>query len=184
MRSAMRRWSVIGAVGALVTGSAVLGAVHTASARDDSGVHEFFSSMFGGGGGGDQAEPAPAPAPRYEPVPSYTRPAQRSIRRSSYARLPAPRTSAERPLTVKLHRPVTTKAQLADAQARPGRVSIFQDKTLRRGDAVMTAKGIRIFAGSNSWPYQDRDFVALADARQLDKGLQKVLLDLDRMPHG
>ncbi len=86
---------------------------------------------------------------------------------------------------MKLHRAKIARAgQIAQAPTRPGKVSIFEDKTLRRGDAVMTVKGIRIFAGSNSWPYQDSDFVALADARQLDKGLQKILLAIDRMPRG
>ena len=90
----------------------------------------------------------------------------------------------DRPLTVKLNRPkIVRPAQIAQGRTTPVKVSIFEDKTLQRGDAVMTTKGIRIFAGSNSWPYQASDFVALSNARQMDKGMQKVLLDLDRMPH-
>ncbi len=174
MRSALGRWSAAKVVRTLVAGTAILGVAHTASARDDAGVHDFFSSMFGGG---EQSGSAPAAAQHYQQTP-FVDPLEGLGRSATSSR-------AERPLTVKLHRPKVAKlTRLVQLPARSGRVSIFEDRTLRRGDAVMTAKGIRIFAGSRSWPYQETDFVALADARQLSKDLQKVLLDLDRMPHG
>ncbi len=178
MRSLQERWTASRTLRAVVAGVAILGVVHTASARDDSGIHEFFNSMFGGGNASSAAEPAqPVPQPRYEPIP-YARPTERTVRRATASR-------GDRPLTVKLNRPkIVRPAQIAQGRTTPVKVSIFEDKTLQRGDAVMTAKGIRIFAGSNSWPYQATDFVALSNARQMDKGMQKVLLDLDRMPHG
>ena len=83
-----------------------------------------------------------------------------------------------RPLTVKLRRPKV--AHIAKPDGKPINVSIFEDKTLRRGDAVMTAKGIRIFAGSSSWPYRQSDFVAIADAGHMSGSYQKALLVLDR----
>src|ERR1700712_3001605 len=71
------------------------------------------------------------------------------------------------------HFAVEKPTHFALAPTRPGKVSIFYDKTLQPGDAVMSFKGIRIFAGSKSWPYHDSDFVALADAKQLDKGMRQ-----------
>ena len=175
------RW-VAGGSATLVAWAAVVGAVHTASARDDSGVHEFFST---GAGSAEEA----APAPRAEPVQMapLSRPVERSVHRSPKDLVRTTIVARERPLTVRLHAAKAVKSavktnQFALAPTRPGKVSIFYDKTLQPGDAVMSFKGIRIFAGSKSWPYHDSDFVALADAKQLDKGMRQVLLDLDRLP--
>ena len=55
---------------------------------------------------------------------------------------------------------------------------------MRRGDAVMTAKGVRIFAGSSSWPYAESDFVALTDSGEVSKTTSKVLAQLDKLPRG
>lgn len=143
-----------------IAGAALFAAVQGASA-DDAGIHDFFSSIFGGGQ--SQAAPAAAPAPGYdEPV----RRAQRS-----------------RPLTVRLHRP-KPRMVFAETPTRPAPVSIFEDRTLRRGDAVMTAKGVRIFAGSSSWPYSERDFVGITEARQVSRDTSRVLAQLDKMPRG
>ena len=187
MRSLQQRWMGSRTLRTVVAGVAILGIAHTALARDDSGVHEFFNSMFGGGAGNSAPEGAaeqaqPAPQPRSEATPyarstPYARPTERAVHRAVASR-------GDRPLTVKLNRPkIVRPAQIAQGRTAPVKVSIFEDKTLQRGDAVMTAKGIRIFAGSNSWPYQPSDFVALSSARQMDQGMRKVLLDLDRMPH-
>lgn len=156
-------------------------AVVNASAEEQN----FFSSIFGGeqpqAPAQPQAEGQPQSAPRYH--------FQRSSRHA--VELPAMTHTryASRPLTVKLHRPkvireasVTRVAQAPQVPTRPEKVSIFNDKTLRRGDAVMTRHGMRIFAGSNNWPYRDNDFVALADAGRLDKGIQTTLISLDRLP--
>lgn len=86
---------------------------------------------------------------------------------------------AARPLTVRKRvRPAMAKA----ATGKIGPVSIYEDRTLRRGDAVMTAAGLRIFKGSSSWPYRPNDFVALSDAGPLDPQTQKVLAEIDRLP--
>ena len=61
-------------------------------------------------------------------------------------------------------------------------VSIYDDRTLRPGDAVMTAKGLRIFVGSRSMPHSEADFVALAAADGLPRQVQKSLLLIDREP--
>ena len=76
------------------------------------------------------------------------------------------------------------KIVMAQAPTKPGKVSIFEDRTLKRGDAVMTADGIRVFAGSASWPYTKADFIDLASAKDLNKDTTKVLAEVDRLPRG
>ena len=61
-------------------------------------------------------------------------------------------------------------------------VSIYADTTLRRGDAVMTGKGLRIFDGSRTFPYRPADFTALAMTRSLDRSARKALVDYDQNP--
>ena len=53
--------------------------------------------------------------------------------------------------------------------------SIYEDRTLRRGDAVMTDKGLRIFDGSRSFPYLPSDFVDLDKSRAVPKSIRKSL---------
>jgi hypothetical protein len=43
-------------------------------------------------------------------------------------------------------------------------MSLFEDRTLRRGDGVMTPIGVRVFRGATRWPLRSRDFVSLAEA--------------------
>ena len=43
-------------------------------------------------------------------------------------------------------------------------VSVLKDFTLRHGDMVMTNKGVRVFRGSNHWPYGQADFMSLAES--------------------
>ncbi len=50
--------------------------------------------------------------------------------------------------------------------------SLLRDFTLRRGDAVMTAGGVRVFHGGAHYPFSRGDFVALArspDVREADR---------------
>ena len=135
---------------------ATLSRVDRASARDD-GVLQFFTSVFGGAGASSgQAAPADDGAEQ-----------QRQAR----------------PLTVRARR--TPRLAFAAVLVKPEKVAIFEDRTLRRGDAVMTAKGMRIFMGSNAWPYRSEDFVDLAaSGREVSKTTGKVLADLDKRPGG
>jgi hypothetical protein len=51
-------------------------------------------------------------------------------------------------------------------------LSLLRDLTLRRGDAVMTTGGFRVFHGGRRFPYRREDFVALSrshDIRQTDR---------------
>ncbi len=66
--------------------------------------------------------------------------------------------------------------------ARPALVTIFQDRTLREGDAVMMADGIHVFHGRGEWPHRPRDFVRLTFAAALDWHLRRTLDTLDRNP--
>jgi hypothetical protein len=43
--------------------------------------------------------------------------------------------------------------------------SIMLDSTLRKGDYVMTPKGLMVFTGSQRLPHASSDFIAVADAR-------------------
>ncbi len=162
MRGDLRRWAGGKAIRAAAAVAILVGAAGTASAGDGN----FFEQLFGGG-----QDAAPA-QPQYAPAPIDYGSSVRSLRR--------PDRRASRPLTVRLHRPKV--AHVAQAPTKPGKVSIYEDTTLRRGDAVMTIKGMRIFAGSRSWPYSEHDFVTVPDAGRLDKGLQKTLLALDSLP--
>jgi hypothetical protein len=154
----------------VLAGMTTLATVQGASAED--GIGGFFSSIFGGGSSHQQAS-APAAAPAsYEPSPTYGR---------SYTRFS--HSFHQRTLTVRLHK-AAPKVGLAQVPTKPEKVSIFEDRTLKRGDAVMTADGIRVFAGSAAWPYTKADFVDLAAAKDLSKDTVKVLAEVDRLPHG
>jgi hypothetical protein len=66
----------------------------------------------------------------------------------------------------------------ADMPHTKGPVTIYTDRTLRRGDSVMTAQGLRVFRGSSTFPYRASDFVALADASRFVVGDRKQLRDI------
>ena len=133
-----------------------LSSVDKAAARDD-GVLQFFSSMFGGAGA-SSSQVAPSDGGVDQPRQG-------------------------RSLTIRPRR--KPRLAVAGLPVKPGKVAIFEDRTLRRGDAVMTAGGLKIFVGSNTWPYKSGDFVALAKSgREVSKMTEKVLADLDRRPGG
>ena len=58
--------------------------------------------------------------------------------------------------------------------------SLLHDFTLRRGDAVMTAAGIRVFHGGAHYPYLRTDFASLARTRDLRKGERANFHALER----
>ena len=47
--------------------------------------------------------------------------------------------------------------------------SLLHDFTLRRGDAVVTNTGVKVFHGSGHFPYRQADFVRLAESRDVKK---------------
>ena len=134
---------------ALIAGSSV-------AARADDGIGGFFQQLFGGAGGGSN-QPLPQP---------------------DYGQSDSP------PLTVRIkkHRRPSGAQLAGHSRYTPEElknVTIFTDKTLMRGDAVMTAGGIRIFNGSNTWPYRKDDFVALSPSDKMPKTVRKELTAID-----
>ncbi len=121
---------------------------------DDAGIGAFFREQFGIGG---DAPPAPA----YE-VPD------------------------ERPITVRPRQShvVSRRPHAAVAVGPVAPVSIYEDKTLRPGDAVMTKTGVRIFLGGHGTPYTENDFAALSDAEGLSKQTERALFAIDKAPRG
>lgn len=47
--------------------------------------------------------------------------------------------------------------------------SLLRDFTLRRGDAVVTGSGVKVFHGGGHFPYRQADFVRLAQSRDVKK---------------
>jgi hypothetical protein len=61
---------------------------------------------------------------------------------------------------------------------------LMDDESLRRGDAVMTANGIRIFMGSSGTPHAPRDFSKLSEIKGFSKNERKALAALDAQGSG
>lgn len=124
-------------------------------ARADDGLFSFFQNAFGGG-----------------PVRHAQLPPDGSL---GYE-YDAP------PLTVRRHprrhsaAPARTPQEvLADSKD----VTIYTDKTLARGDIVMTAHGLRVFNGSEAWPYTDGDFVEVSAKARIAPDMRKELHSID-----
>lgn len=56
---------------------------------------------------------------------------------------------------------------------------ILHDRTLRKGDSVMTANGFMVFQGSRHLPYDSSDFIALA-AASIPKDQRATLMAIER----
>ncbi len=93
---------------------------------------------------------------------------------------PRPRVAAARPPAEP--QVVFPPAIVLPRPPRPALVTIYQDHTLRDGDAVMMADGIHVFHGFGEWPHLPRDFVRLTFAAALDWHLRASLDALDRNP--
>lgn len=159
MRSGLR--SLTAAIAACGLSILSFATAHPARAGN---LGDFLEGIFGNGQqtAQPQAEPRPedgTAAPRFRPRPS-------------------------RPLTVKLRRPKVKLARTAPGTPdKQEPVTIFTDRTLRRGDAVMTSHGLRIFtAAGKAPPYTDDDFVAVSAASRLDKDMRKTLVSIDNVP--
>lgn len=124
-------------------------------AADDAGLGAFFREQFGIGEEPQQAAPA------YD-VPE------------------------DRPIIVRPRRThaVSRRPQVKIAVGPVAPVSIYEDRTLKAGDAVMTKTGVRVFLGGHGAPYTEADFSALSDAEGLPKQVQKALLVIDKAPRG
>jgi hypothetical protein len=56
---------------------------------------------------------------------------------------------------------------------------LLRDRTLRKGDSVMTANGFMVFQGSRHLPYASSDFIAL-DAASIPKDQRATLMAMER----
>lgn len=162
-RSEIGRWGMALALSAAVTLSAP-------SARaEDGGFFGFLSSALGGG-----SSPAPAPAPA--PTASEgERVRPLTVRRA----VKKPGSAAARA--------ATGRARMARLPGKAGPVSIYEDRTLRDGDAVMTKDGMKVFAGgrfSPDHPYSEADFVAVSASKAVAPNLKKTVIELNKLPHG
>lgn len=61
-----------------------------------------------------------------------------------------------------------------------GIAALLQDITLRRGDSVMTDKGMRVFEGARTARTRATDFVGLSRAKSLSREQRTVLASLER----
>ncbi len=136
--------------------SVVALAMTAGAARADDGIFSFFQQAFGGGSAQRGTQPE-SDNPGY----SYEAP----------------------PLTVRRHprhRAFTASARTPqDVLADSRGVTLYTDKTLERGDVVMTAHGLRMFNGSSSWPHTDDDFVDLAFASKIAPDMRRQFHAID-----
>lgn len=80
------------------------------------------------------------------------------------------------------------KAILADKSDHPARpqgpTDLMQDDSLRKGDAVMTPTGIRIFAGHSGDRHEPEDFRKLSEIKGIPKRERSALAALDAQGSG
>lgn len=176
----------------------VLSLVRAASADDASALRDLFFPFA--------APPAAAPAapPAAEPerprrrraAAKLSRPlvvtrlgsARRPVRQ--LARAPGVRGPANRPARLTGRAPVRVGAMPPPERGilflpppdKPPLVSILEDQTLRRGDAVVMADGLRVFSGREKGPHRPRDFVRLSVVASLDWRLRRTLDPYDHNP--
>lgn len=63
--------------------------------------------------------------------------------------------------------------------ARESSVALFHDPTLRKGNSIMTAVGVRVFRGAHKPPYDMEDFLDLAQS-SLPREARDTLMAIDR----
>lgn len=57
---------------------------------------------------------------------------------------------------------------------------IFHDKTLKKGDSIVTNIGVQVFRGPNDCPHKTEDFVALKSSKFSNKMLKTTLIEIDK----
>ncbi len=151
--------------GAVLVLSAALALGSVPARAEDGGFFGFLSAALGGGAAAPAAPAAPPTASEGEQVRPLT------VRR-------APKKAAQAG---------SGRARLARVPGKTGPVSIYEDPTLRSGDAVMTKNGMKVFAGghfSPEHPYEDADFVAVSASKTVAPNLKKTVIELNKLPHG
>lgn len=166
---------------ACLAGFLLVGPLVSEGAADDTGVMAFLLG---------ESRPA-APAPRVRPVAYYPErvAVRHDIHAGRYVAHPAPRMHAAIHRAPHARPAIARKAPpsivaLVTPPPRPAvihsvSVSPLTDTTLRRGDAVMTTKGLRIFQGARRYPFTAGDFRSLAYAGKVAH--RGALLAIDRV---
>ena len=159
---------------AVLAGLCVLSLFKAATARDDLGLHLFWSEQVHAEAPDDRAAVPPLPlrsarAVRPLRIALMTRRRRHVARRRQHGATMMAQVTPSRLLSL----PIPTK---------PAIVSLYEDRTLRNGDAVMLADGIHIFRGDVAGQHRPRDFVRLQVAASLGWKLRQTLNDLDRNP--
>jgi hypothetical protein len=118
----------------------------------------------------------------------YANPERRVVRRhvSSLSYMPRQHRKAARPAT---DGPATAGPDAKGGLCYAARLrepdltqpdAILHDATLREGDSVMTAQGVRVFQGGSACPHKESDFLALADARDIPKSKRGALAAIEK----
>ena len=167
---------------ACLAGFILVGPFVSRGIADDAGVMSFLL--------GEGARRAPAARPvrtaaRYEPaMDRYFMPwREQGVARSGPARVAQRQAPHKRPMLAR-KTPATiitlvTPPPRPVMESRTASLSALTDTTLRRGDAVMTPAGIRIFQGARHYPFAVRDFRPLAFAGNVPH--RNALLAIDRV---
>jgi hypothetical protein len=58
--------------------------------------------------------------------------------------------------------------------------AVFNDPTLRKGDTVVTSKGVLVFKGGEDFPHKNSDFMSLAETRGLTPEKRGALAAIER----
>ncbi len=82
---------------------------------------------------------------------------------------------------VVIHRPKNLVAKLHPAKGAHAApvVGLMEDESLRNGDVVMTADGLRVFTGSPGSHHSEDDFAKISDTEGLSKTQRTALLFLN-----
>jgi hypothetical protein len=159
--SAALRWCKAEALAAAA--AITLGAAFAPSAQ--AGFFDFFF-----------APPSPSPAEQYAPY--------RGLRHHILPGTPGRGLSFSRERKRGAHRKLRLAAK-EDQAVKPARpVGIMEDESLRKGDAVVTPAGIRIFVGAISSRHKPQDFKAPAEVKGLSKRVRKAFATLEAKPSG
>ena len=180
---------------AVLASVCVLSLFKAATAHDDLGLHRFWTDQMPTAAVNDRAATAPPP-PR---TATAVRPLRVALLKSHDGRLVRYRqqgfvlAKTTRPRLLKL--PIPTKPAFVlltkatptrllslPIPTKPAIVSIYEDRTLRNGDAVMLVDGIHVFRGDTAGLHRPHDFVRLPLVASIDWKLRQTLNDLDRNP--
>ena len=146
---------------AAITVAAAVAASAGPARAEGGGLFGFLSALTGIGAPPPAAAPAPSEGEQVRPL---------TVRRT-------PKKAAHAG---------AGRARMARVPTKTGPVSIYEDPTLRDGDAVMTKNGMKVFAGghfSPDHPYGEADFIAVSDSKAVAPNLKKTVIELNKLPH-